>query len=348
MSKESQDQSINPHAKDLLLKNRTRQFSVAELLVGIRQGDRTHLSKAITLIESKKEEDQQIAEALIEQCLSISSKSIRIGITGSPGVGKSTFIDSFGTFLCKNQHQVAVLAIDPSSSVSHGSILGDKTRMERLSVDANAFIRPSAAGDTLGGVARKTRETILLCEAAGFDTIIVETVGVGQSETAVYQLTDLFLLLLQPGAGDELQGIKRGIVEMADILAINKCDGERMTMSKLSKGAYTNALHLFQPKSSAWTPPVLTCSAANNEGIEQVWESIMAYQQKTTENQYFEKKRKSQILYWFEEALRQSLEAYFFDNPIVRKEKSIFEQRIVDNQLSPFKAVDQLMKLIQK
>ncbi len=269
-----QPSSVNPYAAKHFQKVKQELLSADEYIKGILAGNRTLLSKAITLVESSLPKHQEIAQQIIEQCIQYAGKSIRLGITGVPGVGKSTFIESLGIYLTGQGHQLAVLAIDPSSEKTKGSILGDKTRMEKLSVDKNAFIRPSPSAGSLGGVARKTKEIIILCEAAGFDTIIVETVGVGQSETAVHSMVDFFLLLMLAGAGDELQGIKRGIMEMADALVINKADGDNVKKAKLAQLEYKNALHLFPPSESGWIPTVNTCSSLNNKGIEEVWKVI--------------------------------------------------------------------------
>ena len=260
-----------------LKKKRTNQISADALAHDILKGNITALSRGITLVESKNKDHLNEANALIMKCLPYANKSIRIGITGVPGVGKSTFIETFGNLLISLGKKVAVLAIDPSSSLSKGSILGDKTRMEDLVKQPNAFIRPSASGETLGGVARKTRESIILCEAAGFDIIIIETVGVGQSETAVHSMVDFFLLLQLTGAGDELQGIKRGIIEMADSIIINKADGNNITAAKIAKTEFNRALHLYPDKGNNWVPKTLTCSALNNEGISNIWELIQKY-----------------------------------------------------------------------
>ncbi len=262
--------------------------SIEQFVAGIRTGNRVLLGQAITLVESTREDHQVPARAIIAQLLQTApvSGTLRIAVTGAPGVGKSTFIESLGMYLIAQGKRPAVLAIDPSSALSGGSILGDKTRMEQLSAAEQAFIRPSPSGDSLGGVARKTREAIVLVEAAGFDTIIIETVGVGQSEIAAQRMTDLFLLLLLPGAGDELQGIKRGIVEMADLLVVNKADGERIRLANQARGHYLNAAHLFPPKPSGWTPRVLACSALDHSGIAEVWEAVEAFQQQTLETDF--------------------------------------------------------------
>mgnify|MGYP006194132167 CR=1 FL=1 len=257
-----------------MAKNR---LSVSEYIQGVLQSDRVVLSRAITLVESTLDSDQLIAEKVMEGILPYSGNSIRIGISGVPGVGKSTFIESFGKILVEKGHKVAVLAVDPSSQQSHGSILGDKTRMENLASDKRAYIRPSPAGSTLGGVSARTREGMLLCEAAGYDIILIETVGVGQSETAVHGMTDFFLLLMLAGAGDELQGIKKGIMEMADMVVINKADGDNIRKSQIARSQYQNALHIFPQSESGWSPVVSTASAIKNIGIDKVWEEIIAY-----------------------------------------------------------------------
>ncbi|HHH50438.1 MAG TPA: methylmalonyl Co-A mutase-associated GTPase MeaB [Saprospiraceae bacterium] len=318
--------------------------SLTQFKNGILSGDRIILAQAITLIESTKKSHHLLAQELVEACLPFANQSIRLGITGSPGVGKSTFIEALGEYLISKNHRLAVLAIDPSSSLTKGSILGDKTRMMKLSANSSAFIRPSAAGKSLGGVARKTRETIVLCEAAGYDTIIIETVGVGQSETAVHSMVDFFLLLLLPGAGDELQGIKRGIVEMADMIVVNKTDGEREKLAKQTRRAYKNALHLFPAKESNWPTKVNTCSAINSKGIDKIWEQIKSYKSFCEKNKYFEKRRRQQAAYWLSEALDERLRALLFQNKKIKKLYLQLEQDVLAAKLSPFKAVEELMK----
>jgi len=303
------------------------------------------LSQAITLIESSLHKHQEIAQKIIERSLPYSGKSIRIGITGVPGVGKSTFIESFGLYLSSLGKKIAVLAIDPSSERSGGSILGDKTRMGSLSADPNAFIRPSPAGGTLGGVARKTRETIILCEAAGFDTIIIETVGVGQSETAVHSMVDFFVLLMLAGAGDELQGIKRGIMEMADLIAINKADGSNMERVMLAKAEFQNALHLFPPSPSGWDPKVVTCSARNNTGIAEIWDNIMSYREKCNRNNYFELRRNQQSRYWMYESINDQLKRIFYHNHAIQKRAANLEKDVLAGKKSSFMAAEELMKM---
>src|SRR6056297_66269 len=279
--------SINPDSLKHF-KGKGRSLTLQDYVEGIRNGNRTILSRAITLIESTKAEHQDLAQDIIEQCLPETGESIRIGITGVPGVGKSTFIETLGNYIIGKERKLAVLAIDPSSTRTRGSILGDKTRMETLANNDQAFIRPSPTGGSLGGVARKTRETIYLCEAAGYDTIFIETVGVGQSETAVHSMVDFFLLLMLAGAGDELQGIKRGIMEMADTIAINKADGENIPKANLAKKEFENALHLFPVPPSGWPPKVLTCSAMKNNGIAEIWGEVQNYLSLTSENGFFD------------------------------------------------------------
>ncbi|HRX24687.1 MAG: methylmalonyl Co-A mutase-associated GTPase MeaB [Chitinophagales bacterium] len=278
-----------------------------ELFTALRAGDTVALSRAITLVESSRAEHRKQAEVLLQLCLPYAGRSFRIGITGVPGVGKSTLIEQLGLLAIAKDHSVAVLAVDPSSRKTGGSILGDKTRMEKLSVHPRAFIRPSAAGTTLGGVAGSTREAIILLEAAGYDMILVETVGVGQSETAVHSMTDLFLLLLLSGAGDELQGIKRGIMEMADIVAVNKADGDNVIRADQTRMDFKRALHLFPPPASGWTVPVLTCSALTGTGMEHLLEQIMDYRTFVNSNGFLERNRSRQLQYWFHESLQQQL-----------------------------------------
>jgi len=303
------------------------------------------LARAITLIESTHERHAETARTLVEGCLPRSGNSIRVGITGVPGVGKSTFIESLGNLLCDEGHKVAVLAVDPSGSLSKGSILGDKTRMEKLATRSEAFIRPSASGNTLGGVTRKTREAIILCEAAGYDVILVETVGVGQSETAVFGMVDFFLLLMLSGAGDELQGIKRGIMEMAHALAINKADGENLATAEKARQQYANAIHLLRPVEADWTTEVFTCSSLHDDGVENIWKNISDYVEKTKHNGRFEQKRTTQDLRWFEESILQMLSNDFFGNGSVMSEKAILELAVSKKKMSPYHAAEQLMLL---
>jgi LAO/AO transport system kinase len=337
--------NINPNAHQQFFRPRPPK-NPQHYIQGICNGDRVLLSQAITLIESTRQDHQHIAQQIIEGCLPHANQSVRIGITGTPGVGKSTFIEAFGTHLTEKGRKVAVLAIDPSSKVSRGSILGDKTRMERLSMNPNAFIRPSPAGESLGGVARKTREAIILCEAAGFDTIVVETVGVGQSETTVHSMTDFFLLLLLPGAGDELQGIKRGIVEMADMIAVNKADGDRHLLAKQAKVAYQNALHLFPPKTSGWFPKVVTCSALSDVGIQEAWVQINAYCETTKANGFFEGKRQEQARYWLYETIQNNLNQWFYNHEKVKSSLNNVENDVIAGKISSFQGAEKLLELV--
>ena len=324
---------------------RRKQPSADDLVANILKGDITALSRSITLIESRNAKHLEKANDIIKQCLPHANASIRIGITGVPGVGKSTFIEAFGSYLTSIGKKVAVLAVDPSSSLTKGSILGDKTRMEDLVKDKSAFIRPSPSGESLGGVARKTRETIILCEAAGFDTIIIETVGVGQSETAVHSMVDFFLLLKLAGAGDELQGIKRGIIEMADAIAINKADADNVKRAKLAKVEFNRALHLYPEKESHWQPKVTTCSAINGEGIDKIWEIITEYVSITSANHYFETKRNEQNKFWLLQTIEEQLKHEFFNHPDIKIELNKQLDLIEANKTTPFAAADYLLKL---
>ncbi|MGK0365825.1 MAG: LAO/AO transport system kinase [Saprospiraceae bacterium] len=340
--------SINPNLSVKRIKNRKPQKSVSDYVEGILAGNRVILSQAITLIESKKSAHRTLAQEIIEKCLPQAGKSIRIGITGTPGVGKSTFIEAFGKHITGQGKKVAVLAIDPTSKLSGGSILGDKTRMEQLSSDENAFIRPSPAGDSLGGVARKTRETIVLCEAAGYDHIIVETVGVGQSEIAVHSMVDFFLLLLLPGAGDELQGIKRGIVEMADMIAVNKADGDRLNAAKQAKVSYRNALHLFPPSESGWIPQTAICSAVSGMGIENIEANIHKYQKQTTKSGWWTARRQRQAQYWLEESIQDRLQRLFAENVAVKSRKVEIEKAVLEGRMSSFRGAEELLNLFER
>ena len=337
--------SLSKTAAEKLKQNRKKTPGVQQLIEGIATGDKTALSRAITLIESKASKHQKQAAQVIEACLSHANQSIRIGITGVPGVGKSTFIESFGQLLTSEKHKIAILAIDPSSSLSKGSILGDKTRMEDLVKEPLVFIRPSASGDSLGGVARKTREAIILCEAAGYNIIIIETVGVGQSETAVHSMTDFFLLLKLAGAGDELQGIKRGIMEMADAIVINKADGENVKAARLAKTEFNRALHLYPPKDSGWIPKTLTCSALKNEGIIEIWQVISEYVNLVKGNNEFQQKRTEQNKFWLLQTIESRLKSDFYKNPTVKKELDKQLQLIYENKTTPFEAANLLLKL---
>ena len=325
--------------------NRARQRSVNEFVTGVLNGNITFLSKAITLVESTNIKHQKKANEILNCCLPHANKSVRIGITGVPGVGKSTFIETFGKYLTAQGKKVAVLAVDPSSSVNKGSILGDKTRMEALVTDENAFIRPSPSGTSLGGVAQKTRESIILCEAAGFDTIIIETVGVGQSETVVHSMVDFFLLLKLAGAGDELQGIKRGIIEMADAIVINKADGDNKQNAKIAKVAFNRALHLYPLKESKWQPKVLTASALHNSGIEEIDNMILTYIAITKENAYFNKKRNEQNKFWLLSTIEQQLKTNFYQNPKIKSALQEEIDNLENGKTTPFNAAKRLLNL---
>ncbi len=341
----SEPETTNKSAIAAIKNRRQSQPSAIELVNGILAENRTALSRAITLVESTNPQHLKKANEIIQKCLPYANTSVRIGITGVPGVGKSTFIETFGTFLTSQGKKIAVLAVDPSSSLSRGSILGDKTRMEDLVKDDNAFIRPSPSGTSLGGVARKSRETIILCEAAGFDTILIETVGVGQSETAVHSMVDFFLLLKLAGAGDELQGIKRGIMEMADAIVINKADGDNLKSAKIAKVQFNRALHLYPPKESGWQPKVLLASALHNEGIPEVWKLINDYLSLAKETHFFDHNRKEQNKFWLLQTIEDRLKSDFYNNPTVKKELKFQLEQIEQGKTSPFAAADVLLGL---
>ncbi len=336
-----QPPSVNPYIHKR--PKRKPLPSASELVEGILKGDTTTLARAVTLVESLQPSHQSVAQEVIEKCLPHSGNSKRIGFTGVPGAGKSTSIDAFGMHAIKAGSRLAVLAIDPSSERTKGSILGDKTRMEKLSVQDKAFIRPSPSAGSLGGVARKTRETIVLCEAAGFDTIFVETVGVGQSETAVHSMVDFFLLIQIAGAGDELQGIKRGIMEMADGIAINKADGDNIDRARLAQAQYRNALHLFPPTASGWTPEVLCYSGYYELGIDEVWAMIDRYFEFVKENGYFDLRRREQARYWMYETINEQLRNHFYNDPEIVKDLEANESRVLHNELSSFVAAKQVL-----
>lgn len=331
---------VNPYMK----RRKKRPLpSASELIDGILKGNVTMLSRAVTLVESLSPEHQAIAQEVIEKCLPHSGNSRRIGITGVPGAGKSTSIDVFGLHVLKNGGKLAVLAIDPSSERTKGSILGDKTRMEKLSIHPDAFIRPSPSAGSLGGVARKTRETIVLCEAAGYNNIFVETVGVGQSETAVHSMVDFFLLIQLAGTGDELQGIKRGIMEMADGIVINKADGDNIDRARLAQAQFRSALHLFPPTLSGWMPEVLTYSGYYELGIAEVWEMIDRYFEFVKKNGYFEQRRANQARYWMYETIDEQLRANFYRNPEIESLLAEKESRVLANRQSSFTAARDIL-----
>lgn len=319
-----------------------------ELFHGILNSDKSSLARAITLVESTRKDDQQLANDIIEKCLTTKTNSIRIGITGVPGVGKSTFIEAFGKMLTAHGQKVAVLAVDPSSSQTKGSILGDKTRMQELVKDQNAFIRPSPSGISLGGVTRKTRETIILCEAAGFSTILIETVGVGQSETAVHSMVDFFLLLKLPGAGDELQGIKRGIVEMADAVIINKADGETENLARSAAVEFSRALHMYPPKENGWSPKVLSCSSIEQRGLKEIWQLINEYIEANKKTNHFLLKRQQQNKNWLLQTLDEQIKQQFYQNKEIATKLKTLEKEVIENKISPFRAAELLMQIHQK
>ena len=332
--------TVNPYLKKRIQR---KEYTPAEFVEGILKGNITILSQAVTLVESSKYEHQQVAQEIIEKCLPHAGKSVRIGITGVPGAGKSTSIDAFGMHLIGEGRKLAVLAIDPSSERSKGSILGDKTRMEALSREKNAFIRPSPSAGSLGGVARKTRETIVLCEAAGFDTVFVETVGVGQSETAVHSMVDLFLLLQIAGAGDELQGIKRGIMEMADMIAINKADGNNVQRAEVAKSHFANALNLFPMPDSGWRPKVYTCSAVEKTGLREIWSGIEDFLKFTRGNGYYQRNRHRQAKYWMYETIHEALRESFYRNEAVESRIARYEELVLSDKKSSFVAARELL-----
>lgn len=322
------------------------EIDIEKYVNGILSGNITQLSRAITLVESSLKEHREASQKIIDSCLPHTGKSIRVGITGSPGVGKSSFIESLGILLAEEKsRKIAVLAIDPSSEISGGSILADKVRMENLSSHKNAYIRPSPSSGSLGGVAEKTRETVLLCEAAGFEIIIIETVGVGQSEIKVHSMVDFFLLLQLAGAGDEIQGIKRGIMEMADLIAITKADGENKSSSLTARKMYENALSLFPQKDSGWKPRVLTCSSQESSGIMEIWNLVEEYVKMTRESSYFESNRKRQSKYWLHESLSNSLKSGFYSNESVKNKIHEIEENVMNKNISPQAGAKKLLKL---
>lgn len=333
---------VNPYLKRGRFAR--RKLSAADYVEGILKGNVSILGQAVTLVESTVPEHHQVAQEVIEKCLPYSGKSVRIGISGVPGAGKSTSIDEFGIHVLKKYGgRLAVLAIDPSSELTKGSILGDKTRMEKLSVHPDSFIRPSPSAGSLGGVACKTRETIILCEAAGFDKIFVETVGVGQSETACHSMVDFFLLIQLAGTGDELQGIKRGIMEMADGIIINKCDGNNVEKCKLAATQFRNALHLFPMPESGWLPQVLTYSGFYGYGIEEVWNMVYEYIDFVKKNGYFEYRRAEQAKFWMYESINENLRNSFYNNPTIKDLLQAAERSVLEGRKTSFVAAKQLL-----
>jgi LAO/AO transport system kinase len=313
---------------------------------GVQSGNRRILAKAITLIESAHPVHRRLARSVVDRLLPATGKAVRLGITGVPGVGKSTFIESFGMMLVEQGHQVAVLAVDPSSTRSGGSVMADKTRMERLSVAPDAFIRPSPSGGTLGGVARMTRETLLVCEAAGFDVVIVETVGVGQSETTVASMVDFFLVLMLAGAGDELQGIKKGVLELADAVAINKADGDNIEKARKARRSYEMALHLLNPATPNWSPPVLTCSALTLAGLDTLWDTILDYRKRLSASGELDEKRRRQALAWMWSRIEDGLKERFYSNPTVNDRLRDIEASVERGDLSPTVGAETLLFLL--
>ena len=335
---------VNPY----FVKKRRRRMTTDEFIEGILAGNITILSQAITLIESNNPDHYAQAQEIIERCLPYAGKSVRIGITGVPGAGKSTWIEAVGNMVTSMHHKLAVLAIDPSSERSGGSILGDKTRMETICHNPDIFIRPSPSAGSLGGVARKTRETVVLCEAAGFDVIFIETVGVGQSETAVHSMVDMFLLLQISGAGDELQGIKRGIMEMADLMVITKADGENKVKAEVARRQFQNALQLFPTPASDWKAKVYTCSSLESVGLEEIWKGIEEYVEHIKANGYFQHHRNEQNKYWMYESINETLKSHFYLNPEIESRIADVESRVLDAKLSSFIAAKELLDIYFK
>ncbi|EJW13711.1 putative periplasmic protein kinase ArgK [Rhodovulum sp. PH10] len=316
------------------------------LVKGVRAGERAHIARAITLAESKRADHQLAARRLVQELLPATGKAVRVGITGAPGVGKSTSIDTLGAWLTERGHKVAVLAVDPSSARTGGSILGDKTRMARLSADENAFIRPSPSAGTLGGVAAKTRETMLICEAAGYDVILVETVGIGQSETAVADMTDFFLALMLPGAGDELQGIKKGLVELADMIAVNKADGDNVTRARAAAAEYRAALHILTPRSPSWQVPVITYSGYTGDGIAALWNHVMEHRKTLEQTGELAERRRDQQVKWMWSMVEDRVHGRIASDPALRAKLPQIEAGVADGRLSPAIAVDQIFSAL--
>jgi LAO/AO transport system kinase len=340
---------MDPMAPSSSTPRRRRRLAAAEYVAGIRGGDRSVLARAITLVESELPSDVDLASEVIEACLPDTGRSRRVGITGVPGVGKSSFIEALGTYLTRTVGEtVAVLSIDPSSPLSGGSILGDKTRMEQLATDDRAFIRPSPSRGHLGGVARRTREAMLLCEAAGYQNLFIETVGVGQSETTVRSMTDFFLLLMLAGAGDELQGMKRGILEMTDLVAINKADGDNRKRAERARHDYESALHLFSAAADGWNPRVTTCSALNRDGVADIWNTILEHRALLESNGWFARLREQQALEWMREALLYGLEQEIRRDDVINDRLAAMREEVRAGRLSPFRAAHELLALFRR
>jgi len=329
-------------------KSRRRKLSVEDYVDGILAHDRTIMARAITLVESNAAAHQETAQAVLQGILPHAGKSVRVGITGVPGVGKSTFIETLGMELCQREKKVAVLAVDPSSTLTGGSVLGDKTRMEELSRQPDAFIRPSPSSGTLGGVARKSRETILICEAGGYEVILVETVGVGQSEVTVRSMVDFFLLLMLAQQGDELQGIKKGVIEMADAILVNKADGDNVTRARQKKAEVQGYLQFLQSPTPGWTPRALTCSAQTGAGVPELWETIGDFSTAMRESGFFEERRKSQAIQWAHSMIEELLKNRFYRDPAIRKQLPATERQITEGKLTPTAAVEALFELFDK
>lgn len=315
---------------------------------GVLNKDRRVLSKTITLIESARHDHKVLARQILDSLVPHAGKAVRLGITGVPGAGKSTFIESFGMYLIENGHQVAVLAVDPSSSRSRGSVMADKTRMERLSIEPNAFIRPSPSGGTLGGVAGKTRESMMVCEAAGFDVVIVETVGVGQSEMTVASMVDFFLVLMLSGAGDEIQGIKKGVLELADAVAVNKADGDNIEKADRARKEYESALHLLRPETPTWTVPVLTCSALKMTGIDSIWKTVLDHRQKLTDTGELVEKRKKQAVDWLRALMEEGIREWFYKKHHVKNRMTALNREVEKGSVSPTSAAAEILEMLDK
>jgi LAO/AO transport system kinase len=339
-----QPEVLNKDAAKKFVGLKKAKLSATDYFNGITKGDISILSRAITIVESNLDKDKKLANDIIKLCLPKSGNAVRIGITGVPGVGKSTFIESFGKIITNKGLKLAVLAVDPSSNKSKGSILGDKTRMELLSQDKMAFIRPSPSAGSLGGVARKSAETIMLCEAAGYDYILIETVGVGQSEVLVHSMVDFFLLLMLAGAGDELQGMKRGIMEMADMIAITKSDGENIKKAKLAKAEYENALHLYPANESGYFPKVMTCSSLENTGITEIYQEISEYIDFTKKNKYFYTKRALQNKQKMYNAINEKIIAKFYSDKNTKAKIKELEKMVEKGEINPFEVVENLIR----